>query len=354
MADRDVGSTTGIGGGSVRRTAIVRSAVLVAALVTTISGCMWGANAPSSFSPAGIDDGGTLVGTNRTDDGRSRAAKVTPDGTVVTLALPPGLPAESSLSYAKAISERGVVVGVASSGAAGPVVWTTDGAATFVPLPPTVLSAAAGLATDVNPSGVVVGAFISLPNTFHPFVSHPPYATSQELPVPPGFTGGQALAINRHGTVAGVGLRIDGTARALRWQLGSPTSVEQLSPELPAAQFTRAVDVNDAGVIVGATTHTNVVMWSAGSTTAVSLPALPGTPRSAGDPYINDRGTIVVGLTFADDTVRPYKLAAGSGAWTELAPSAPEPTITIVGLNNHDTGVGRAGDSTSARPVTFT
>lgn len=166
-----------------------------------------------------------------------------------------------------------------------------------------------GEAQGVNDSGVVVGKGQRASGQSFAWA----YVGGKviELPVPPGYTGAEATAVNAQGDVAGVLFKPHRTA-AVVWR---GTGVSARADVLAAPSGAAAFGISDAGVVVGALQGSDSVpyQWNADGLGS-RLSALTDT---VGGGVQGIRGDWAYGLLFRESEEVP----AGPGRGTAQAPS---------------------------------
>ena len=229
-----------------------------------------------------VNERGVVVGV-RYVDGGMRAFRWQRGRPLVELG--PGI--------AHGVNDAGTVVG--SSGGQA-VRWERDG--TTVPL---ASGWVASEATDVDSRGTVVGNAVLPDGSARAFVRRAGSAEVELLPAPPGHEGDSlsAAAINERGTIVG----------AIQVHEGEPSSVgvvwrgrDHRPTVLPGTGDTAYVgDVNDRGVIVGATTE-GPDLWGLRWTSPDRPPQRIGRDGTAPIARaINERG-LVVGVEYSSGT----------------------------------------------------
>lgn len=211
---------------------------------------------------------------------------------------------------------------------------------TLVSAPATGISEANG----INNSGAVVGQ----DDTVFPFIWQPQQpngtiGTATRLPtLPTGASTGEAtaFAVNAAGDATGTSDALDATGtlvrRAALWTAGAVFELGTLIPD-PAnpGSFlgnSRALDINDAGVVVGASDtalgvqHAFVFNPVAGSMLDLGALIAGGNSRATS---INNNGDIV-GVSDAVDAAgnaveRAFLLSAGAAAMIDLGTLVPDP-----------------------------
>ncbi|NUL02541.1 DUF3466 family protein [Streptomyces lunaelactis] len=239
-------------------------------------------------------------------------------------------------------------------------------------------------ANGLNGAGVVVGT----EDDMFPFLwtpQQPNGATGSATRLPVLFTGsapgsGEAMSVNANGDACGMseGLDANGNSvqRAVRWSGGVVQDLGTLIPDpFNPGNFlgnSRAVDINDAGQVVGSSD-------TAGGSTHAFLfdPALGimrdlgslivGPPDQSRATSINNNGDIV-GVSAALDpsggqVERAFLLPAGSQSMTDLGTLIPDPAnpggflgnSNAFGINDSATIIGTSettGTTPSGAPLT--
>ncbi len=174
--------------------------------------------------------------------------------TVVELPQPDGSPIVQS-AYPRAINAGGIIVGSATDfpghqGVERPIVWLgdADGSWRFAGLE--TLGGKGGQALAVNDAGLVAGWSQTRNGTARPCLWQPKdgrYELPLELPDPEGASGpGEALAINALGQVVG-----QAGERACLWSPQGGSWKGALLPSLPGTSRSRASAINAQGLIAG-------------------------------------------------------------------------------------------------------
>jgi hypothetical protein len=191
---------------------------------------------------------------------------------------------------ATAISNRGVIVGVASEYVGGPPAVLTSqawvrlpGSTQLVALPvPTGTTEAE--ARGINDSGLVVGDIVS-GSKRHAVMWD--ISTGSVRDITPATTEGMAYAINSSGTVVGRVTAPDGRLEAAVWQPGSaatflrgPTGCSSTATGSSCNDLS-ANDINDEGVVVGSSD----LQGRAGSMFVSASHAVRWTPLAGGAGY---------------------------------------------------------------------
>lgn len=245
----------------------------------------------ASATAGGINAGGAIAGQTAGVAFRASA------GGITRLTAPAG----ANFNLAVSINRAGQVVGSSWYPDAllrGPsaVVWGVDGTPTLVRGTASFVPSGA---SDINDAGVVTGSG-RVPGSLYdaPFVTE--RDTARILPTT-GFPGGQGQAINARGLVVGVVREAGGDhTRAARWENGALSFLTQTVPA-GGTVYGSALDVNDAGVVVGSMEASSgpgpqnrAVLWESGRTVDLNTEIAPGSGwvlwfASA----INSRGQIV-------------------------------------------------------------
>ena len=196
-----------------------------------------------------------------------------------TLGTPP-----MSASFAWDINEIGNVVGVSIS---DPVRWTVEGGTSVtIDVLPTLAPDLSSIAYGINNAGLVVGVANSLPVLWDQQNS---VVSLGDLPG--GSTSGAAYDINNQNVAVGIS-SVAGGQRAFRWTSGS--GMEDLGDLPGGANYSEAKSINDLGVIVGNSGGpgaNEAFVWRE-STGMVGLGTLPGDHESVALD-VNDAGYVV-------------------------------------------------------------
>ena len=155
------------------------------------------------------------------------------------------------------INDRGQVVGIYVDGDAEPNADGTtpagvlhgfvreDGDYETIDVP----GAAATFPTGINNRGQMVGSYIDAEGAYHGFVRdrRGAVATLPEAPgVDPVSGGTQPASLNERGQIVGLAYDAEGGSRAFLFERGRFTMIDG-----PEAAYTRALDINNSGQIVG-------------------------------------------------------------------------------------------------------
>lgn len=178
-----------------------------------------------------------------------------------------------------------------------------------------------GMAFGINAGGLTVGSFRDTScnpdrSVEMPFLWRPTTWSTEILPVPPGFRGGVALAINEAGAIAGYGIDGIGAHQALYWP--TSRSVIRLGPLLPAGS-SEARGIDGTGTVVGLTNGSG---WPVG----FHRPTLPDYTFAAG------------GRAFSWNAATGVRLLKGLGGTWEHA-NRVSPDGMIVGAAADPRGV---------------
>ena len=125
-----------------------------------------------------------------------------------------------------------------------PVIWRPDGSITKLPLFNGVSSG--GLATGINENGAITGRNGLFTTDAAP-VSWNTNGTGAFIGNPPNSADSWGWKVNASGAIAGTAERTDGGDQAFIHAGGQFTFL----PSLPGATLTAALDINDAGHVVG-------------------------------------------------------------------------------------------------------
>jgi probable HAF family extracellular repeat protein len=244
------------------------------------------------------------------------------------------LPADATGSIAVAINELGQVAGqiTLSSGASEAAIWDSSGAITRLGL---LTGGSFSSAQDINDNGWVVGVASAADST-RGFVwdgSGP----IEALSLPSGATSSVAQGINNDNAVAGTANVMFGPSLAVVWQDGVPIALPPLADGATAS----AVDINDAGQVVGdcATTAPpwlvrDAVLWDDGA--IVDLGSLGGSFGLA--TAINVEGQIAGYMTNAADENHAFLWE--DGTMTLLDPLPGDTHSFAFGMNGRGEIVG--------------
>ena len=183
------------------------------------------------FVPTGINDAGVMVGWSGNSAVRFEG---------VTLAVLPVLESLPGIYRAHAISSDGAIAGGVQGGVG--LYWPSAGEE------PTIIGLAAFgavLPSAINAGHVVVGRYCPLGQPCRAFRWSPNDVFIDMTP--PGFRSAAAVDINDAGDIVGYGVPTDGSpVRALRWKSGSP-----VLPPLPGGTSASAVHPGGDAVGVG-------------------------------------------------------------------------------------------------------
>jgi probable HAF family extracellular repeat protein len=204
-----------------------------------------------------------------------------------------------TLSEARDVNDAGQVVG--RSGAQG-FLWSGS---TLYDLG-VVLGATSSEALRINEAGQVIGTFAVVgPARSNGFLFDTATWQAYGLGMPAGATNVIPLDVNDAGSVVGTVRFQDGTSRAFLW---SQAGGLVLLPSL-GGTYDSAVDVNNAGVIAGASNGTAVI-WTGNGGTIVDVGAGLPVPNEARK--INELGDIAV-RSWADPNNAQLHFRPGSG-----------------------------------------
>jgi probable HAF family extracellular repeat protein len=187
-------------------------------------------------------------------------------------------------------------------------------------------------ANDVNESGQIVGSATLANAETHAFIITPWLGPQMiDLGTLPNGTISEARAISNRGQVVGTALPEPGTgfSRAILWDQGVMTAL----PDLPGLDSSWANDVNDAGVVVGASGF-RPVRWVNGVPQA--LGPISGLQVAGEAVGINASGVIVGHSPDASGVQRGWVFQ--NGAFTVLS--------LFGGRGMHMTGINSSGDLT--------
>jgi len=253
----------------------------------------------------------------------------------------------------KGLSDKGMISGGSSFNVGGgytaAVMWAHAGAQ------PVVIGGVPGSASfgmGVNDQGEVCGVLDSgVPFLFHDGVTTFLQGANGDDPVF-GWPG----AVNASGRVAGIAMGAGGSPfeHAIVWNGVSST----LSlPVPPGTVYARAMDISDAGQVVGFLVDDNLdahlASWRAGDHALTTF----GVPENAGRECtgVNEQGTVIGWLTHDGQWPLVWRAFTWRGGEIELLPVLP-PEITgqlirAFDINDHGAIVGTDGDQALIWPT---
>lgn len=278
-----------------------------------------------------VNDRGQVIGISYTPAGEGRAFMWTMADGMVDLGTRVGDPS----FVASAISNAGHLVGArAGSGAA--VLWTPEGGLVDLGTLPAPYDARSE-AFAISDAGHVVGASYSATNKRRPFL-WTAKAGMVALATIPGDAQAIAVDVNDAGTVVGQTLQeVSIAARALIWT--APNEVFDLGTL--GGSFARAEAINKNGHVVGssgtADQQTHAFLWTAKKGMR-DLGVLPGAVDSFAV-HINDAG-VVVGTA---DPNFPARAEYRAFRWTELEGMVDLGTLGGFPHASRASGVNKAG-----------
>lgn len=204
------------------------------------------------------------------------------------------------IDFGIGLTEAGLVLG-----SSGPEEYLYDSGTEQVHL---LLGGASSWLTDVNDDGTVVGQ-----NDGQAVVMRD--GQIRALPVPPGFDGMRANAINHHGSVAGTAYveHMLGDQRAMLIHNG----VQIVLDPAPGATGSNAVDVSDSGLVIGTPELKGAramvmagrgFLYDASRNVMVDLGTLPGY-RNSTPVAINELGQVVGAAWDPIESAEPFRRA---------------------------------------------
>ncbi len=308
---------------------------------------------------AAMNSSGNIVGTSDDGDGNTHAVlwRVNTTTGNVTDTLDLGVLAGGNNSAALAVNATGVVVGnsevlVMGNITTHAVKWAVDGAdmiiATDLGTLDPMNDAASSYARNINSSGIIVGSSTN-PNGYeHAFIYNGTMTDLNGLDV---NSDGAATGINASGQLAGWGQTILGP-RAYRLIGNTTTEL----PTLSLDTFTHTINAN--GTMVGESDltlhHTHGVYWTfSGNTGTIhDIGLLDPTDEQSAALDLNDAGVIVgndddvdgfeVGVIFKNGNLTDLNTLIGDSLWTLGTANAIDSHGLIVGDGTNPDGDGRA------------
>lgn len=280
------------------------------------------------FPPAALNAAGDVAGT----DQRHRAALRTRRGAVVELGLPAGFDVSEALS----LNDSGQVLAVASDRAAARhQAYVAAGRRI------TLLAGDQTVARKINRAGVIAGEAL-LQGRHRP---DPVTWTHGDLKSLGGCCGGSVRDLNSSGDAIGDAYDNQGRYRAFLWTRDG--GLQLIGPE---DQYSSAIALNDAGVIVVQGLHKNY-RFAAGDLQALTLsPRYPSHPRA-----INRCGLIVGSFGPFSDADRAFAWDPAAGFVDlndRLEPDSGWKLQSALGVNDAGTIIGH-GDSRDKDDVGF-
>lgn len=253
----------------------------------------------------------------------------------------------------KGLSDNGIIAGGSSFNVGGgytaAVVWPYAGAA------PTVIGGAPGTASfavGVNDEGLACGVL----GSGVPFVHFEGVTTFLQGANGDDAVFGWPAAINRSGHIAGIAMGAGGSPfeHAIVWNdVSSALSL----PVPPGTVYARAIDISDAGQVVGFLVddelNAHLASWRAGDHAITTF----GVPENAGRECtgVNEQGTVIGWLTHDGQWPLVWRAFTWRGGEVELLPVLP-PKVTgqlirALDINDHGVIVGSDGDQALLWPT---
>jgi len=280
----------------------------------------------------GINDRGHILGEMRPRRAGVQTAHVVwqPDGSFVSLKEWPG----QQWSHAYDINARNTVVGsfMPGEGSGGAAIWFTPKQIRW--LGATDPGFSEGEAYAINDSGMVVGFGRATGGSVTHAFRWTPGGGMQDLgDLPGGLDGSQAYDVNEAGQIVGNGWSESG-GRAVLWNANGSMLDLGVLPGDDGHLFYDAFDINNLGEVIGWTSGSAVIhfLWTAGSGMVriidVIDPSDPWYQRlQSGDSKIsvydlNDAGVIVGALYKGGATTVPVMLVPQS------CTGVPEPQVS--------------------------
>jgi len=194
---------------------------------------------PGGFSgwAEDINQAGQVAGTAE-GEGRMLRAFFWENGTMTNLGVPTG----AQRSEATAINDAGQVVGSSFYPGFGERAFIWDRASGMTELP-TAPSSGQSLANDINNLGQVVGLIQGAPVVWE--------NGSIRWLLLLSSRGGVATAANDQGQIIGEVLSADYALQCVMWENGMILDLQDLIPQNSGWRLEHALDINDAGQIVG-------------------------------------------------------------------------------------------------------
>lgn len=169
----------------------------------------------------------------------------------------------------------------------------------------------------MNERGDVVGRRLDASQVGHAFVVHVGGVSIDDLPVPAPWVSSDAYAINSNGVVVGAVSSAPIASigsRAAAWRMLDGAWQFELLGALPGDTFSTAIDVNDAGDIIGGSGGLGIGMYPRPALFAAGGPVLlEGIDTPAG---INNAREVVSGSRILDlDTMQVRAIPLPPGNW---------------------------------------
>lgn len=182
----------------------------------------------------------------------------------------------------------------------------TSGTYEILPVPSSTLS----LATGINASGLIVGAYQDLASVLHGFANTGGAFSNVDFP---GASGTEVIGVNDAGQVVGLYLDAANDEHGFVSSGGAFTAID-----FPGATTTAAAAINAAGDVVGAwsdATGSHGFLLHAGAFTPINFPLATGTSAFG----INDAGEIAGFYSDAAGNAHGFIYADGAFSTVDVA-----------------------------------